>query len=293
VNASKSGFVTGFACVVATVVYLVASPPRQQTIDVTPEGDASTGVAAADTENSRGLTNYESDAIKVSQEHTNGDSTTANDNTADEYSKSVATEIPIDQAISDQFDRSAVENSNPETTSEVPEKQSDNQAATTTPERLTDSTATDFNHTPDGSPTRLSMPEQIAVANTTSEARVAVPGSSAAPDAKPISDYHHTPDPSTNAQDSSPDNQLSDARPPLKEPNELKATELTNERFWGPFNAELRAHSFAAHLSKLIEHPLFVVRDARGYHITFSYSSQSERESLRNRLTNAGLELDN
>jgi len=242
VNASKSGFVSGFACVAATVAYLVTSQPRQQTTYSTPEVDASTVVAAVDSENSDRLTSYASDAIKDPQEHAHGGVAKADGITMVEFANS---------------------------------------------------TVTDSNHTPDVSPTRLSMPEQNAVATTTSEVHKAEPGSSAAPDATTISDYLLTPDPPIAAQDSALDTHLSDTPLPLTEATESQASELPNERFWGPFNAELRAHSFAAHLSKLIEHPLFVVRDTQGYHIVFSYASQSERDSLRNRLTNAGLTLDN
>ncbi len=291
-NASKSGFVTGFLCVVATVIYLLASQPRQQTIDSALDGDASNVVAAADTENSDRLARY---PTKPSQERANGDSASANGPTTAEFATSTASEIVSDEHISDQLDRSAVENSNPEsTTSELPEKQGDYQAATTTPEKLPGSTATDFHHTPEGSPAGLSMSEQYAVNNATSEAYMAEPDNSAAANATSTPDYRPTPepDPSIDAQNSSTDTQLSDIGSPLTKPIESQTTELTNERFWGPFNAEIRARSFAEHLSKLIEHPLFVVRDTQGYHIVFSYVSQSERESLRNRLTDAGLTLD-
>lgn len=66
---------------------------------------------------------------------------------------------------------------------------------------------------------------------------------------------------------------------------------IRTERFWGPFNAELRATAFAQHLSKLVDHKMLIEPDENGYHIAFQYTSDDQRQNLRSRITDVGLEL--
>ncbi len=62
------------------------------------------------------------------------------------------------------------------------------------------------------------------------------------------------------------------------------------DRFWGPFNVERRAHSFANHLGKLIGHAMRVEQAEDGFYIAFEYANDEERLNLRQRITDAGLE---
>lgn len=66
---------------------------------------------------------------------------------------------------------------------------------------------------------------------------------------------------------------------------------LTQERFWGPFHARIRAQSLADYLGKIVAHPMQVVADNDGYHIAYQYRQDSERNRLREKIANAGLTL--
>lgn len=67
--------------------------------------------------------------------------------------------------------------------------------------------------------------------------------------------------------------------------------EAVLQQFWGPFHAEIRAKSFANHLTKLVLSPMLVIERKDGFYIAFEYISQQQRAEILTNLSQSGLSL--
>ncbi len=63
--------------------------------------------------------------------------------------------------------------------------------------------------------------------------------------------------------------------------------------FWGPFNTQSRAESFANYIQQLTEVPMQTIQKEHGYSIGFKFKDEQERLSVREHITlKTGLKLE-